>query len=107
MSLTVPAVLRALAERQVEAPGVHWLAVAANTLWCLGYPTQAVWRGQEALALAQELAHPYSLTMTRYWVARLHHHRRGVPAGAAPGHARPALGTAPQVSPLLAHWASW
>src|SRR5215831_11683795 len=80
IALTDPAVQRTLAERQGEAHGVHCLAVAANTLWCLGYPTQAVERGQEALALAQALAHPYSLTVARYWAARLYHHRRDVPA---------------------------
>src|SRR5262249_23685057 len=56
IALSDSAVQRALAERQGEALGVHCLAVAANTLWCLGYLTQAVRRGQEALALAQELA---------------------------------------------------
>ena len=45
------------------APGVRCLSMAAHTLWCLGYPAQAVQRSQEALALAQELAHPYSLAV--------------------------------------------
>ena len=36
-------------------------AYAALALWCLGYPEQALQRSQEALALAQELAHPFSL----------------------------------------------
>src|SRR5207237_7071312 len=44
IALTDPAAQRALAFRQGEALGVRCLAVAANTLWCLGYPTQAVWR---------------------------------------------------------------
>ena len=44
IALTDPAVQRALAGRQGEALGVHCLAVAANTMWCLGYPTQAVGR---------------------------------------------------------------
>ena len=52
------------------------LAVAANTLWCLGFPAQAVRRCQEALALAQALAHPLSLTSARFWVAWLHYLRR-------------------------------
>jgi predicted ATPase len=30
-------------------------------LWCLGYPDQALRRSREALTLAQELAHPFSL----------------------------------------------
>ena len=36
-------------------------------LWCLGYPAQAMQRSQEALALAQELAHPYSLAAAQFW----------------------------------------
>ena len=31
------------------------------TLWWLGYPDQALQRSHEALTLAQELAHPFSL----------------------------------------------
>ena len=40
-----------------------WIAsaYAAWTLWYLGYPDQALKRSQEALALAQELSHPFSL----------------------------------------------
>ena len=47
--------------RQWRGP---WGAVprwTADTLWCLGYRALAVRRSQEALALAQALAHPYSL----------------------------------------------
>jgi predicted ATPase len=35
--------------------------LAAFILWHLGYPDQALRRSHEALALAQELAHPFSL----------------------------------------------
>jgi DNA-binding winged helix-turn-helix (wHTH) protein/predicted ATPase len=62
--------------RQGEAPGVRSLAFEAWTLWCLGFPAQAVQRGQEALALAQALAHPYSLAGAQVWAADLHHRRR-------------------------------
>jgi predicted ATPase len=40
--------------------GVICRAFAAHNLWYLGYPDQAAQRNQEALTLAQELAHPYS-----------------------------------------------
>src|SRR5256885_11190611 len=40
----------------------------------------AVWRCQEALTLAQELAHPQSLVMARYYAAFLHQRRRETPA---------------------------
>ena len=41
--------------------GPSALAFAACCLWCLGYPDQALKRIQEALALARELGHPFSL----------------------------------------------
>jgi predicted ATPase len=41
--------------------GTGALAYDACCLWCLGYPEQALKRSQEALALARELGHPWSL----------------------------------------------
>ena len=61
IALTDPAAQQALALRQGWAPGVMCLVAVANALWCLGFPAQAGQRSQEALALAQVLAHPYSL----------------------------------------------
>jgi len=66
--------------RHGEAPGVRCLAVAALTQWCLGYPAQAVRRSQEALALSQALAHPFSLAVAQHWAAYLHHQQREAPA---------------------------
>jgi predicted ATPase len=66
--------------RNGEASGIRCLGVSANALWCLGYPSQAMQRGQEALVLAQELAHPYSLAVAQGWVAHLHYRRREVSA---------------------------
>ncbi len=37
------------------------MAYTACTLWCLGYPDQALQQSQRALALARELNHPFSL----------------------------------------------
>lgn len=45
----------------VHDPGVVCHSLAAWTLWTLGYPTQARQHSDTALALAQELAHPFSL----------------------------------------------
>ena len=42
-------------------PGVFCLSWTTHALWSLGYPDQALKRSQEALALAQELSHPFSL----------------------------------------------
>ena len=67
---------RDLVRRNLEAPGPRCLAEAALTLWCLGYPAQAVQRSKEALALA----HPYSLAAPQHWAASVHYRRRNVPA---------------------------
>ena len=45
---------------------------AAWTLWARGYPDQALRQEQEALRLAQELAHPFTLTAALACTARLH-----------------------------------
>src|SRR5262249_22842095 len=76
------------------APEVGCLAIAANTLWCLGYPAQALRRSQEALAQAQALAHPYSLAFAQFWAAVLHYQCREVPAVQAQADALLALATA-------------
>ena len=57
-------------------PGVACLCVAAEGLWYLGYPAQALKRNQEALALAHELSHPVSLAFALSWAAYLHQLRR-------------------------------
>jgi predicted ATPase/class 3 adenylate cyclase len=91
---------RALLLRHGVASGVRCLAVGANVLWCLGSPGQAVRRSQEALALAQELAHPYSLALARFWAAYLHYYRREVLAAQAQAKTFLDLATARGV-PLL------
>ena len=47
-------------------PGVVCLSHLARILWLLGYPDQAVERTRQALGLAQELAHPFSLGFALY-----------------------------------------
>jgi predicted ATPase len=93
IALIDPTTQRTQALHQGEASGVRCLVTAARTLWCLGYPVQAVQRSQEALALAQALAHPYSLAMVQYQTAFLHHHRRDVAALQAQAEALLALAT--------------
>jgi predicted ATPase len=53
---------------------------AAWTLWQLGYPDQAIKRGNEALALGQSLFHPFSLLYAHCFVGVLHQFRREVRA---------------------------
>jgi predicted ATPase len=57
-------------------PGVLCLSFTAIALWSLGYPDQALTRGQEALALAQGLFHPPSLAFALLFAAWLHWLRR-------------------------------
>ena len=56
--------------------GVNCLSYAAWTLWTLGYPDQALKRGNEALALAQALSHPHSLAFAEGLVGYLRQYRR-------------------------------
>jgi predicted ATPase/class 3 adenylate cyclase len=78
-ALIDPAVQRILVLHHDTAPGVRCLSLAANTLWCLGYPSQALRRSQEALALAQALDHPQSLSSAWHYAAFLHQRRREAP----------------------------
>jgi predicted ATPase/class 3 adenylate cyclase len=94
IALTDQAARRALALRDTVAPGMRCLAHAATTLWCLGFPAQAVRRSQEALALAQALAHPLSLATAQHFAAYLHHCRREASAVQAQAEALLTLATA-------------
>jgi adenylate cyclase len=47
-------------------------------LWALGYPDQALKRSREALALAQELSHPFTLAFALGLSAAFHYFRREV-----------------------------
>ena len=57
-------------------PRVFGLSRLARGLWVLGYPDQALQRSQEALTLARELAHPFSLASALICAAELHSLRR-------------------------------
>src|SRR5215468_4077630 len=77
-ALPDPTAARGQVSRLGVSPAVRCLAQVAFVLWRLGYPEQAVRRSQEALALAQTLAHPYSLANAQHWAAWLAYHRREV-----------------------------
>jgi predicted ATPase len=55
-----------------QDPGVACLSYAAWALWFLGYPDQALRKAQEALTLAQELDHPYSVAFAMGMAARVY-----------------------------------
>jgi predicted ATPase len=57
-------------------PGVVCLVYTAWGLWMLGYPDQAMKRSHEAITLAQDLVHPFSLAWALNWAATLHQLRR-------------------------------
>jgi predicted ATPase len=84
---------RAPAFRMGQDPGVACRIYAAATLWSLGYPAQALARVHEALALAHELAHPFSLAFARCFAAFVSQFCRDVPAVHAHAEATVALST--------------
>jgi len=63
------------------------------TLWLLGYPAQALARLHNALALAQELSHPYSLAFAWCVAAFIYQFRRDVPVVHAQAQAAVTLAT--------------
>jgi class 3 adenylate cyclase/predicted ATPase len=56
--------------------GVFCRAWAPHTLWHLGYPDQALAMSREAVALAQDLSHPFTLASVLDYVAMFHQFRR-------------------------------
>ena len=60
---------RAPGGRMVHELGVACRVNAAQTLWLLGYPEQALVRLQEALAGAHALSHPFSRAYVWCWAA--------------------------------------
>ncbi|MCG8457056.1 MAG: hypothetical protein MI919_12315, partial [Holophagales bacterium] len=59
-----------------QNPGVANLVYGACDLWCLGYPDQALERAREGLALADQLAHPFSRAFASVIAAWVHQFRR-------------------------------
>jgi predicted ATPase len=94
---------RAPVFRMGHDPGVACRVHAAQTLWLLGYPEQALARIHKALMLAHELSHPPSLAFARCLAALVVQWRRDVPAVYEHAEAAVALSTA-QGFP---QWAAW
>jgi predicted ATPase/DNA-binding winged helix-turn-helix (wHTH) protein len=74
-----------------QDPGVSCLCRAAHALWFLGYPEQALGKIREALTLAREFAHPYSLAYALDFAAILHMLRRETKEAQAQAEAAVAL----------------
>lgn len=81
------------AHHSLQDPGVVCLAYGAWALWWLGYPDQALNRLHEALLLAQQLAHPFSLVFAHYCKALIHRERREAQAAYEQAQAAIALST--------------
>jgi class 3 adenylate cyclase/predicted ATPase len=73
-----PDLRRAQVFRIGQDLGVGCRLYAALTLWFLGYPAQALARAHEALTLAHELSHPFSLAFAQCFAAFVSQFRRDV-----------------------------
>jgi len=93
IALYTPDQRRAPVFHMGQDPGVACRAYAAQTLWLLGYPEQALARLHDALALAHELSHPYSLAFAQWLAAIVSQFRRDVPAVHEQAEAAVALST--------------
>jgi class 3 adenylate cyclase/tetratricopeptide (TPR) repeat protein len=72
---------RPISHLYMVEPQVASLLLLSWDLWFLGYPDQSLARVSEALALAQDLAHPYSIAFAHYMISVVHL-LRGDPARA-------------------------
>ena len=76
-----------------QDPDIICRCFAAKSIWMLGYPDQALQRIHEALTLAQELTHPFSLAIALTFVAVVHQYRREVQSAQERAEALIALST--------------
>jgi len=67
-----------------EDTGVLCHNFAAVALWCLGYPEQGLTQSQQAVTLARQIAHPFSLAFALSFAAVFHQLRREVRATQEP-----------------------
>jgi predicted ATPase len=80
IALYDPSQHRAAAFLYGENAGVVCASQDAWTLWYPGYPDQGLVRSQEAVTLAQQSAHPFSLGLALSCAAMFHQFRREVRA---------------------------
>jgi predicted ATPase len=92
-------------------PAVAAGVYAAWTLWCLGYPDQSLAKGHEALAVAPQMAHHFTLAYALCQCALLHQLRREVQPTEELSEPLVALSTEqgfaywPRVATLMRGWA--
>jgi predicted ATPase len=78
IALYNPQQCRILAFSRGSDPGVACLARVSWALWLLGYAEQALKRSREALALARDTSHAYSLGLAMHFAGLIHQSRREV-----------------------------
>jgi predicted ATPase len=88
-----------------EGTSVISLSRTAWVRWYLGYPDQGLTQSQEAVALAQQIAHPFSLSLALSYVVMLHQCRREVGATQERAEAAISLATAQGFPQWRAHGA--
>jgi predicted ATPase len=79
--------------RSGNDPGVSALIRLAITLWFLGYPDQAMQKGEEALRLARDLSHPFALIWVLCFMTWLYHYQGDIASIQACADAAFALAT--------------
>jgi class 3 adenylate cyclase/predicted ATPase len=67
---------RSLAFIYGQDPGVFSRSQLAFTLWMLGYPDRALTKGNEGIAMARDLGHPFSLAIALHMTGTVHQLRR-------------------------------
>lgn len=75
LSLYDPAHHRSHALLYGQDPGVVCAAVGSWNLWMRGFPDRALERAREAVAMAEQAAHPFSLGLARFFAGHLHFYR--------------------------------
>jgi len=103
ITLYNPEQRRSQAVSMGQDPGVTGGAWLALTLWLLGSPDQARQRSHEALTLAQELSHPFTLVVALTLSAWLHHFLYERHAAQEQSEAAIRLAT----EQGFAHWVAW
>jgi predicted ATPase len=86
-----------------QDPGVACRSLAAWPIWVLGYPDQALQNVHEALTLAEELTHPFSLVYALAMAAVVHSFRRETQAAQERAEAQMTLST----EQGFAFWLAW
>ncbi len=75
-----PQSLRSQVSRDAAGTQIACLIHMALALWVLGYPERALKTSEEALSLAHELSHPFTLAFAFFGMAQLNQFRREVQA---------------------------